>query len=90
MKTRMLKFKKRTAQVIFEPDHNIEWSLEDMRQIVALLLLTGMYNPLRAYTNNDTPIDLKELEAYKDRFNALIDDVNHAMKISVTEIDRIA
>jgi len=84
--TKSIKISKKTATIVFETsDENI--TNLNRHEIVALSLLTGFYNPLRKYSNNDTPIDIEKLNEFSQQFNNLINDVIGATDIDVEEIN---
>ncbi len=60
-------------------------------EAVSLALLTGFYNPMRRYSDNDKPIDIKKLAEFKERFKDLINEVISEMEVDldVEEITKV-
>ena len=76
-----LTFTKTTAKIIVHVE-----SIEDKKDIVAQSLLLGNFNPLREFSENDTPINLDKLKEFKDRYEDLICEMVDSMNVKVGAI----
>lgn len=79
-----VKRNKRTAVFTFEYE-----SEEQFKELVALALVSGFYNPLRKFTDNDKPIDWEIFKGYRDKFLHLIADVKFYMNIKTSKIEKL-
>lgn len=80
-----IKVKKSVTNVVINLDDT-----STLEQTMALSLLLGNYNSLRKASEDNTPIDLEKLEAFRLSFSSLLSNVASEMSINLDDIEKLS
>lgn len=78
------KSKSKTMELVFHQENDYQ-----LKENIALALLTGGYNPLREYSTNGIPIDPTILNKYENKLRELLQDTIQDMKVDFDKVKEV-